>query len=198
MQVVKVEIDRDKARELYRAYKKHRHYSTPMDQEICRAYQLLSQGKLIIKAIDSVRAAGQNAEGLPNLALARADARACRLAIRNDGSATMLSDDGVRSTWSRRQNASMAKWFDFMPGTFPDKKASGRYKDHEAILPPIPLHLRPKRGLANYTMLWEAQWTRIPPVDPYLLRRIGKADLWIVVAMWDLSEVERAALATRL
>lgn len=42
------------------------------------------------------------------------------------------------------------------------------------------------------------QWQRVPPRDPFLLRRIGKADLWLVVAMWDLTEVERAALATRL
>jgi hypothetical protein len=31
-----------------------------------------------------------------------------------------------------------------------------------------------------------------------LLRRIGRADLWLVVAGWDLTEVERAALSTRL
>lgn len=36
------------------------------------------------------------------------------------------------------------------------------------------------------------------PKDPYLLRRIGKGDMWLVVAAWDLTEVERAALATRL
>ena len=30
------------------------------------------------------------------------------------------------------------------------------------------------------------------------LRRIGKADLWLVVAQWDLTEVEKAALSTRV
>jgi hypothetical protein len=196
MQVVKVDIDRNRARELYRTYKKHRHYSTPMDQEIGRAYQLLAQGRLIIKAIESVRAAGQNEDGLPSLALARADAKACCLALRKDGSATMSSEDG--SIGRRRNNAAQSKWFDFMPGTFKDVKRAGGWKDFEALMPPIPLHLRPQRGLANYHVLWEAEWTRVPPRDPYLLRRIGKADLWLVVAMWDLTEVERAALATRL
>ena len=62
----------------------------------------------------------------------------------------------------------------------------------------MPIHLRPKRGLANYHVLWEAEWTPSPPRDPFLLRRIGKADLWLVVAQWDLTEVERAALATRV
>ena len=39
---------------------------------------------------------------------------------------------------------------------------------------------------------------RTPPRDPYLLRRIGKADLWLVVASWELTEVEMAALSTRV
>ena len=63
----------------------------------------------------------------------------------------------------------------------------------------IPLQLRPKRGLENYHVLCEAEWTgKAPPDDPMLLRRIGRADLWLVVAGWDLTAVEKAALATRL
>lgn len=50
----------------------------------------------------------------------------------------------------------------------------------------------------KYHILWEAEWSPIPPRDPMLLRRIGKADLWVVVAHWDLTEVERAALSTRI
>ena len=196
MQVAKAEVDRDRARHLYREYKKHRHYSTPMDAEVMRAYQLIAQGRMIIKAIESVRAAGLNAEGLPHLALARADAKACHLAIRQDGSATMSSEDG--RIWWRRNNASRSKWFDFMPGTFAGSKATASFKDHEALLPPIPLHLRPRRGLANYHVLWEAEWAPVPPRDPYLLRRIGKGDLWLVVAAWELTEIERGALATRI
>jgi len=65
-------------------------------------------------------------------------------------------------------------------------------------VPLIPVHLRPKRGLANYHILWEAEWRRLPPVDPLLIRRLGKGDLWVVVAAWDLTEVERAAIAARM
>ena len=79
-----------------------------------------------------------------------------------------------------------------------DGKGRRGSSDHKAQLPLIPVHLRPKRGLENYHILWEAEWEPIPPRDPYLLRRIGKADLWLVVAHWDLTEVERAVLATRV
>jgi len=65
-------------------------------------------------------------------------------------------------------------------------------------VPIIPGYLRPKRGLQNYHILWEAEWSRGVPVDPYLLRRIGQGDLWLVVAAWELTEVERAAMSTRV
>jgi hypothetical protein len=41
-------------------------------------------------------------------------------------------------------------------------------------------------------------WRPAPPVDPMLLRRIGLADLWVVLAAWDLTPVEQAALAARI
>ena len=85
--------------------------------------------------------------------------------------------------------------FTFPAGSFVNAKETWRA---EALVPVPPLHLRPQRGLANYHILWEAEWTKIVPRDPYLLRRIGQADLWLVVAMWNLTEVERAALSTRI
>jgi hypothetical protein len=65
------------------------------------------------------------------------------------------------------------------------------------VVPLVPIHLRPRRALGAYHILWEAEWKRVPPVDPMLLRRIG-GDIWLVVAAWDLTEVERAAMQTRL
>jgi hypothetical protein len=60
------------------------------------------------------------------------------------------------------------------------------------------LPLRPKRGLANYHILFEAEWSFVAPKDPLLLRRAGKGDLWIVCAAWELTEIERAALTARI
>ena len=45
MDVTKLAIDRDRARELYRDYKTHAHYSEPIDWEIQRTYQLIAQGR---------------------------------------------------------------------------------------------------------------------------------------------------------
>lgn len=195
METQAITLDREKARELYRAYKKHQHYSEPMDDEIRRAYQLLAQGRLIIRALDSIAKAGVGDDGWPKLAIARADLPKTVCSIRHDGSAYMSCQPGRRN---RRDNASRSKWFDFPAGTFTASPHRTGWKDGEALVPPVPLHLRPKRGLANYHILWEAEWQRIPPRDPFLLRRIGEADMWLVVAMWDLTEIERTALAARI
>ena len=96
----------------------------------------------------------------------------------------------------RRQNEAFGKTIDLdWPGMAP-LAVSWPYV--EAPLPGIPLHLRPKRGLENYHILWEAEWERRPPGDPMLLRRIGKSDAWLVVAAWDITPVEQAVLATRM
>jgi hypothetical protein len=202
MQTLSVDLDRSKARELYRAYKKHQHYSTPIDEECRRAYQLIAQGRLIIRALDSVKAAGVYTEGegvgLPKLALCRADALSCVGRVSHDGSASMAADDArvrySRPNWTPITTRSLINWPE---GSFPHVPNRKRW-DGVALVPTPPLHLRPKRGLENYSILWEAEWSNTPPGDPFLLRRIGKADLWLVVAHWDLTAVEKAALSTRV
>jgi len=196
MQAEYVEIDRGKARELYRAYKKHLHWSQPIDDEIRRAYQMLAQGKLVVKALESIKAAGLKTEGedagFPKLALCRADAKNCTVLMHADGSADMCADR--TSAWGRKASKNV---FHFAGDTFPRIKRDRSYRA-TAVVPLPPINQRPQRGLANYHTLWEAEWTRIAPYDPMLLRRLGKADLWVVVAMWDLTEIERAALSTRI
>lgn len=204
MQVAKLEVNKDLARELYQQYKKHQHYSEPIDKEIQRAYQHLSKGKLIIKALESIVTAGLNDYGMPKLAIAEAHAKTMRLfRDRMKGSFTMTSRD---NSWraSKRDFHWPDKTFEFPAITFPlnrwgNEPAVRASRDiHEAQVPLIPIHLRPKRGLENYHILFEAEWRKVPPKDPFLLRRIGDADMWLVVAAWDLTEVERAALASRI
>jgi hypothetical protein len=202
LDITPVAIDRQRALELYREYKKHAHYSKPIDRECQRAYQLLAKGRLIIRALESVRLAGVKITGadagFPKLALCRADAVSCKISMSIDGSADMHAGDVERRSRGWRQGGGTMQsrnCFSFPAGTFASKERRWR---GEALVPVPPLNLRPRRGLMNYHVLWEAEWSRIAPSDPYLLRRIGKADMWLVVAMWELTPVEKAALATRL
>ena len=186
MQTQLVETDRAKALELWKKYQTHRSWSTPVDQEIARFARLIAKGKIVVKALASIAAAGLNDKKLPNLAIARADARWCYLTMPRDGSARMDFDQ--RGGWISSVAAS--KRFVFPAGTF-DGSRGGQ---HKAMVPHIPPDIRPKRGLQNYHILFEADWTEAPPVDPMLLRRIGGDDLWIVCGAWELSEIERAVL----
>lgn len=186
MQTTNLVMERAEARALYRKYREHQHWSEPLDREIQRVYQLLAQGRVVIKALESIAAAGLGEDHRPRLAIIRADAGRCFVA--QSGRQVRFS-----SKWWARDSARKS-YVDLPPGAFGDRRvASG-----EAIVPLVPLHLRPKRGLANYHILFEAVWKPVPPSDPLLLRRIGVSDLWVVLAAWDLTEIEKAVLAGRI
>lgn len=192
METSQIVLERAKARELWRDYRKHQHWSAPIDREVMQTYQKIAQGKLVIKALESITTAGLNAEGLPKLAIARADAEHCWLEVGRNSIvfASRLAAIGWRGERMSRHRV------EFPAAAFPGV-ATNRWQPR-AIVPQVPLPLRPKRGLANYHVLFEADWSLVPPIDPMLLRRIGQADLWMVCAAWDLTEVERAALAARV
>jgi hypothetical protein len=202
MHTEKITVDRAQAEIMFRKYREHAAYSEPIDWEVQHTYDLLRKGKVIIKALESIKQAGLNREFLPKLALAPAMAKECRLTRYNDGRIVMSPHD----RWSRATKKVLnfrENTFVFPAESFPlqgwgDRKQRVNQTEHKAALPIIPIHLRPKRGLQNYHVLWEAEWEPLPPQDPYLLRRIGKADLWLVVAHWELTTVEMAALSTRV
>jgi hypothetical protein len=62
-------------------------------------------------------------------------------------------------------------------------------------VPPIPPRFRPGQP-DRYHILWEAEWAKVPPRDPALLRALGDG-LYVVLAVWDLTELERAVLGIR-
>jgi len=187
-----ITLDRERARALWRDYRKHQHWSKPIDQDVMRTYHAIAQGRVVIRALESIRAAGLNAEGLPKLAIVRADATHCWLHTQRDGSAVFGSTEAAVGWGGERYTRQRIV---FPAGSFP---GVGYIARHRAIAPTIPLPLRPKRGLASYHILFEAEWDPVPPVDPMLLRRVGQTDMWVVCAAWDLTEVERAALAARI
>ena len=197
-----VQVPRGEAAILARKYKEHRAYSEPIDWEVQRAYTLLASGKVIIRAIESIKQAGLNREFLPKLALTPANATHCHIRRWRDGSMVMSPQPDFWKT-NKKQFRFRESTFAFPVESFPvqqwrNDRGRAETSEHKAQVPIIPAYLRPKRGLPNYHVLWEAEWERVPPRDPYLLRRIGQSDMWLVVAHWDLTEVERAALATRV
>ena len=66
------------------------------------------------------------------------------------------------------------------------------------MVPLIPLPLRPKRGLENYHVLWEAEWTGKVPLRPDAAAPDRPRRFVARRRRLDPTEVERAALATRV
>lgn len=183
------QVDRDSARELWQKYQSHRVHQSPADAEIAAIYKRIAQGKTVIRAMESIRLAGVGTDGLPKLAIARADQTICYCNDRGDTAVFSPTNNGWPRGNESRSKVIRVPWEGF-------RTPPGRHR-FEATVPLIPIHLRPKRGLQNYHILWEAEWTKRYPVDPYLLRRFG-GDAWLVVAAWDLTDVERAVMSSRL
>ena len=187
METSELVMDREQARKMFRDYRLHQHYAKPIDREIQRIYQLISQGKVVIRALDSIIKAGLGEDKLPKLAIVRAGAAFCWLAARDDGSARFQNAQWVQE--SHRRN-----YIDLPAGSLPGI-AKSWHASFRSVVPLIPVNLRPKRALENYHILFEAEWHEQVPEDPMLLRRIGASDHWLVLAAWDLTPIERDVLA---
>jgi hypothetical protein len=160
-------------------YRGHRDVYDKRDWEIERIYRAISKGKLVISAFDAIRQTGLDTLGRPRLAIARADDTECYCSL--DANSVTFSP----SQWSRRRRF-----------VLPWPEVKSRPWNLRAPIPRIPPQHRPMpRSLKNYHLLWEVDWQELPR-DPMLLKRIGK-DAWVVLAAWDLTEVELSVLRAR-
>jgi hypothetical protein len=215
MQLPTIDMEKDKAKELaaqYRAAVKERRDAE--DEMMARAYREVAKGTPLIRLSEAIALGGtvekiardwsgtEYPVTLPAVAVARADGKfAWTNGIAQDGSLTILGKEQV-SVMNRKQRirlpAGTFEGIETKPGR------AGAWSGIEtgefnALIPPVPPPLRPSHHLRNYHLLWEADWSRRigpPPGDPALLKHVG-GDLYAVLAVWDLTELEQAVLAGR-
>lgn len=160
------------------------------DEAIMAGYRLLSLGRTVIDLERAVHEGGADDLGRPRLAVARADVARVETTVWRDGSVSF--EDAVLWHRGRRPQPGSRHQhtFRFPAGTLPTSETTVR--GFSAIVPTVPPHLRPDM-LDRYHILWEAEWSAQAPRDPALLRALG-GGLYAVLAVWDLTEVERAVL----
>ena len=157
------------------------------DEALKNAYREVAKGKQVFSLLEVLQEAGLDEDRRPRLAFAQANSQFCWCAIQSDGSAKLR---WVENRWTRgRRNCR-----EFEPGFFPDLGDGWQLPiTGRAIVPSVPPLLRPQKSLHRYHILWDAVWTKDPPVDPVLCKHLGR-DLYAVVAVWDLTDLERAVL----
>jgi hypothetical protein len=186
MNIQHVNVSKEAAHAALLEYKQHRDRYDKRDWEIERIYRQIAKGNIVISAGDAIRAAGLDSKGRPKLAICEAHATHCVCSL---GHADITF--GIfKNAWSEGVGRFKVAWPNLDHGWIKGAVVPGRLV---AQLPRIPPQHRPAGDtLARYHLLWEADWTDMPR-DPYLLKRIGK-DAFVVLAAWDLTDVEMMVL----
>lgn len=174
-----------------------------MYRQLAHVYKQLSMGRKVMSVNKAMQVAGVKADGLPVLAIANAAARWVWYeyyggTILDPGASqwdhaavSFVSDYGHNPRWNQRSSIRATKLdtFRFTRDFFPVRPQGNT---HRARVPVVPPEHLPRAKLRNYQILWEADWESAPR-DPVLLRRITR-DHFVVMAQWDLTEIERLVL----
>jgi hypothetical protein len=170
-----------------------KHERSAEDEAIAQAYRAAKRGLQVVRLSQAVAMGGFfDNHGLPRIAIARADAEQCF--------ASWSGDDLIYAENDRwySHSALVGAHHVRVPMRDVAIPTVRSWRRAQAPVPLIPPKQRPKRyRLHRCHVLWEVDaWTQVPARDPALLRHI-RGDLWAVLAVWDLTDLERAILGQR-
>jgi len=197
MELTTLDMDVERAKAGLDEYTKQiRGERSAEDDAIAAGYRAAARGLPIISLQAAINAGGWFDNGLPRIAVCRADALTCRVSWW-DSRALIYQDAAFERRWGRR---GLVGAHTVTVDIVDPVGISGRkWNRGTTTVPIVPPRHRPKRGRLNrFHVLWEVEaWDTTPPRDPALLRHI-RADLWAVLAIWDLTDIERHVLSARI
>lgn len=216
MNVSQISVDRVKAAEEYKAYSDavKRNAGVEYLQDLKVAYGHLRRGHPVLDVWQSFAETGLDANGDPKIAVARADWPEVVLSKLGNSS----TDHNFQAVFSNQFRSPHHSWrandrtklFDFAKdfdvpvprGTWTfrvDERGNLTRTAIKTKVPIIPARFVPPHGLSNYHILWEVEkWDLVtPPRDPLLLKRVSP-NVFVVLAAWELSDLERAVLRGRI
>ena len=170
---------------------------TQLDREddmLREVYKNISRGLRVLHLPTAFLGAGLNKQFLPVIAIARADTKQCRMYLNNE----VLKFADSSDPWNPRKQVELPRRL--LPAELTDAAWRTR-NSHPSVglavaqVPSIPPQYRPEEP-HKYYILWEAEWSIMPPVDPILLKKVTP-DHYVVVAQWDLTPVEQSVLMGR-
>lgn len=153
----------------------------PLYKDLAKVYQQTRNGKSVIDIVDVFKRGGFHPNGHPKLAIAPANSKVGNCLMWNS---TM---EFKGDSYNKKTEVSI----DLIP-------QDRRWIQLKAPVPMIPPRLLPPKISEDHYILWEVdKWEMVPPVDPWLLERITKT-MFVVLAAWDLTPLERACMAARI
>jgi hypothetical protein len=201
MNVETISVPLTVVNEKLREYRRGLHRKADAEwQRVVTAYEAAASGKPLIVLSNAIANCPRDEMGRPKLAIARADRRSVRYRRHRSESSESFSTEN-RSQWGSvrgKQPIDAVIRVPVIEGVTPPFVGDSKtwMVEGTALVPMVP----PSAGrhdLARHFVLWEVPaWTPAPPVDPYLLRKVAD-DLYVVEAEWDLTEIERAVMASR-
>jgi hypothetical protein len=143
---------------------------------------------------------------LPKLAVCKADAAfVYTLGVQSDGALELVDSLHRRYDYRSGQIRFPGRTFPTPEGYTSGSDLVGTWASTAwtAMVPIVPPKHRPPKSstLASYLVLWEVddwRWHSVPrpPGDPALLKHLA-GDLYLVLATWDLTELEQLVLSGR-
>ena len=190
-------IDPEEAKEELKTYTDLDNRSAE-DEAIAMGLRAAARGLPLIMLSEAIRAGGYFEDGLPKISIARADAKRCH--VRADGEDFVFTSDPIEQWGGVRGRANRGALVADKTVRVRGARSSRTWvRSGITVVPSIPPRHRPSsnKRIGLFHVLWEVEkWDPTPPIDPALLRHI-RGDLWAVLAMWDLTPLERAVLAQR-
>jgi hypothetical protein len=196
MDLNQIVIDKDEAAERAAEYGTAED-QTAEDKEIAAGYRAAAKGRPLIRLSQVIASGGFFDNGLPRLAVIRADGALQCFAWWNswNGGDVIFADQAGQSV---NRGALVGRHSVRVPVPADARPQNAGRRSGGTLVPVVPPRHRVRwPRMPAFHILWEVEsWDMVPPEDPALIRHIG-GDLWEVRATWNLSDLERAVLAQR-
>lgn len=167
-------------------------YKDPIYDDLQKVYNQVKGGKKVIDIFKVIQKGGVIKPGYPRLAIVKAKTKKVFCTYFTTGSVHFKNEN--RFAGPIAEDISLIFCLPEFKFTEPWKGSHNL----EAPVPMIPFKILPQKLTDDYYILWEVdEWKMVPPTDPYLLKRITK-NMFVVLAGWDLTEIEKSVMAGRM
>jgi len=191
MDIQTISMDKKEARKAYLEYRDAvKARRDKEDEAIARGYKELSKGKRLLNIHDVFANVKCDDLGRPLLAIAPAREKFiyCEANSKHGWFYWKRGRWNGRNPYATRSQVSVPLPEDSK------RREKNKYRDLVTPVPSIPPALRPLKLTSKHFILWEVDEWGVVPGDPMLLKHLGGA-LYVVLAIWDLTPLEKAVLS---